>query len=82
MEQPWNFVWPAERDWTVLLAEPNKPMALAGTNVVLNQIDLVCEISGASLPGILPSKYDIMTTSFQIHFPSKQVIYGKTWDFS
>lgn len=50
-----------ERDWIVLLAGPNRPIALAEANAVLNRIDLVCEIAGASLFGILLSKYDIMT---------------------
>ena len=47
----------------MLLARPNRLIPLAEANVVLNQIDIVCEIVGASLLGILPSKYDIMTTS-------------------
>ncbi|XP_034707735.1 solute carrier family 40 member 3, chloroplastic isoform X2 [Vitis riparia] len=47
-----------ERDWIVLLAGPNRPIALAEANAVLNRIDL---IAGASLFGILLSKYDIMT---------------------
>lgn len=52
-----------EHDWIVLLAGPNRLIPLAEANVVLNQIDIVCEIVGASLLVILPSKYDIMTTS-------------------
>nr|CAN67070.1 hypothetical protein VITISV_020103 [Vitis vinifera] len=33
-----------ERDWIVLLAGPNRPIALAEANAVLNRIDLVCEL--------------------------------------
>ncbi|XP_022719541.1 solute carrier family 40 member 3, chloroplastic isoform X3 [Durio zibethinus] len=34
-----------ERDWVVLLAGINRPIALAQANAVLNRIDLLCEIS-------------------------------------
>ncbi|EEF49971.1 solute carrier family 40 member 3, chloroplastic [Ricinus communis] len=47
-----------ERDWVVLLAGINRPIALAQANAVLNRIDLLCEIAGASLFGILLCKYD------------------------
>ncbi|KAL2925681.1 Solute carrier family 40 member 3 chloroplastic, partial [Bienertia sinuspersici] len=47
-----------ERDWLVLLAGTNRPIALAQANAVINRIDLFCEIVGASLFGILLSKYD------------------------
>ncbi|KAE8679268.1 Solute carrier family 40 member 3 [Hibiscus syriacus] len=47
-----------ERDWVVLLAGINRPIALAEANAVLNRIDLLCEIVGTSLFGILLSKYD------------------------
>ncbi|KAH7655115.1 Ferroportin-1 protein [Dioscorea alata] len=47
-----------ERDWVVLLAGANRPIALAQANAMLNRIDLLCEIAGASLFGILLSKYD------------------------
>lgn len=50
-----------ERDWLVLLAGTNRPIALAQANAVVNRIDLVCEIAGASLFGILLSKYDPVT---------------------
>ncbi|CAN4108919.1 unnamed protein product [Withania somnifera] len=47
-----------ERDWVVLLAGTNRPVALAQANAVLSRIDLLCEIVGASLFGILLSKYE------------------------
>ncbi|KAM1500735.1 hypothetical protein COP2_034145 [Malus domestica] len=50
-----------ERDWVVLLAGVNRPIALAQANAVLNRIDLLCEIAGASLFGILLSNYDPVT---------------------
>ncbi|KAI4349892.1 hypothetical protein L6164_010435 [Bauhinia variegata] len=50
-----------ERDWVVLLAGVNRPIALAQANAVLNRIDLLCEIAGASLFGILLSKFDPVT---------------------
>ncbi|KAL5565902.1 hypothetical protein UlMin_029066 [Ulmus minor] len=50
-----------ERDWVVLLAGLNRPIALAQANAVLSRIDLLCEIAGASLFGILLSKYDPVT---------------------
>ncbi|KDP23393.1 hypothetical protein JCGZ_23226 [Jatropha curcas] len=50
-----------ERDWVVLLAGMNRPIALAQANAVLSRIDLLCEIAGASLFGILLSKYDPVT---------------------
>ncbi|XP_044482809.1 solute carrier family 40 member 3, chloroplastic [Mangifera indica] len=50
-----------ERDWVVLLAGINRPIALAQANAILNRIDLLCEIAGASLFGILLSKYDPVT---------------------
>ncbi|TYJ23914.1 hypothetical protein E1A91_A08G225000v1 [Gossypium mustelinum] len=50
-----------ERDWVVLLAGINRPIALAQANAVLNRIDLLCEIAGTSLFGILLSKYDPVT---------------------
>lgn len=51
-----------ERDWLVLLAGTNRPIALAQANAVINRIDLLCEIAGASLFGILLSKYDPVTS--------------------
>ncbi|KAF7127369.1 hypothetical protein RHSIM_Rhsim11G0096400 [Rhododendron simsii] len=33
-----------ERDWVVLLAGTNRPIALAQANAVLNRIDLLCEV--------------------------------------
>ncbi|XP_022156388.1 solute carrier family 40 member 3, chloroplastic [Momordica charantia] len=50
-----------ERDWVVLLAGINRPIALAEANAVLSRIDLLCEIVGASLFGIILSKYDPVT---------------------
>ncbi|XP_028779441.1 solute carrier family 40 member 3, chloroplastic isoform X2 [Neltuma alba] len=50
-----------ERDWVVLLAGVNRPIALAQANAVLNQIDLLCEIVGASLFGVLLSIFDPVT---------------------
>ncbi|KAH1032124.1 hypothetical protein J1N35_044298 [Gossypium stocksii] len=50
-----------ERDWVVLLAGTNRPIALAQANAVLNRIDLLCEIAGTSLFGILLSRYDPVT---------------------
>ncbi|KAJ0976411.1 hypothetical protein J5N97_018376 [Dioscorea zingiberensis] len=50
-----------ERDWVVLLAGTNRPIALAQANAILNRIDLLCEIAGASLFGVLLSKYDPVT---------------------
>ncbi|XVE63133.1 hypothetical protein DITRI_Ditri06bG0175400 [Diplodiscus trichospermus] len=38
-----------ERDWVVLLAGVNRPIALAQANAVLNRIDLLCEIAGTSV---------------------------------
>ncbi|KAA3487160.1 solute carrier family 40 member 3, chloroplastic-like [Gossypium australe] len=50
-----------ERDWVVLLAGTNRPIALAQANAVLNRIDLLCEVAGTSLFGILLSRYDPVT---------------------
>ncbi|KAL4636589.1 hypothetical protein ACB092_03G019900 [Castanea dentata] len=50
-----------ERDWVVLLAGINRPIALAKANAVLSRIDLLCEIAGASLFGVLLSKFDPVT---------------------
>ncbi|KAL1341402.1 hypothetical protein HN51_027880 [Arachis hypogaea] len=50
-----------ERDWVVMLAGMNRPIALAQANAILNRIDLLCEILGASLFGILLSKYHPVT---------------------
>ncbi|CAA0816528.1 Solute carrier family 40 member 3- chloroplastic [Striga hermonthica] len=50
-----------ERDWVVLLAGIDRPIALAQSNAVLSQIDLLCEIAGASLFGIFLSKYEPVT---------------------
>ncbi|KHG30603.1 Solute carrier family 40 member 3, chloroplastic [Gossypium arboreum] len=50
-----------ERDWVVLLAGTNRPIALAQANAVLNRIDLLCEIAGTSLFGTLLSRYDPVT---------------------
>ncbi|KAK1315526.1 hypothetical protein QJS10_CPA05g00203 [Acorus calamus] len=50
-----------ERDWVVLLAGTNRPIALAQANAMLNRLDLICEIAGTSLFGILLSKYAPVT---------------------
>lgn len=50
-----------ERDWVVLLAGTNRPIALAKANAIMSRIDLVCEILGASLFGILLSNYNTVT---------------------
>ncbi|XP_052194110.1 solute carrier family 40 member 3, chloroplastic-like isoform X1 [Diospyros lotus] len=50
-----------ERDWIVLLAGTNRHIALSRANAVLSQIDLLCEIVGASLFGFLLSKYEPVT---------------------
>lgn len=50
-----------ERDWVVLLAGTNRPVALAQANAVLNRLDLVCETVGASVFGLLLSKYHPVT---------------------
>ncbi|KAK2637582.1 hypothetical protein Ddye_032374 [Dipteronia dyeriana] len=50
-----------ERDWVVLLAGISRPIALVQANAVLNRIDLICELSGTSLFGILLSKYQPVT---------------------
>ncbi|KAL8481943.1 hypothetical protein ACS0TY_028185 [Phlomoides rotata] len=47
-----------ERDWVVLLAGTNRPIALAQANAILSRIDLPCEMAGASLFGIFLSKYE------------------------
>ncbi|KAK4752592.1 hypothetical protein SAY87_021390 [Trapa incisa] len=47
-----------DRDWIVLLAGLNRPVALAQANAIINRIDLLCEIAGASLFGILLSKFN------------------------
>uniref|UniRef100_A0A453JYA5 Solute carrier family 40 member n=1 Tax=Aegilops tauschii subsp. strangulata TaxID=200361 RepID=A0A453JYA5_AEGTS len=50
-----------ERDWVVLLAGTNRPVALAQANAMLNRLDLLCETVGASVFGLLLTKYDIVT---------------------
>ncbi|KAJ8752360.1 hypothetical protein K2173_003996 [Erythroxylum novogranatense] len=50
-----------ERDWIVLLAGINRPVALAQANAILNRIDLLCEIAGASIFGVLLSKCELVT---------------------
>ncbi|KAL0920063.1 hypothetical protein M5K25_009170 [Dendrobium thyrsiflorum] len=50
-----------EREWVVLLAGTNRPIALACANAMLNRIDLLCEIAGASIFGVLLSKYHTVT---------------------
>ncbi|XP_020114149.1 solute carrier family 40 member 2, chloroplastic isoform X1 [Ananas comosus] len=50
-----------ERDWIVLLAGADRPVALAQANAVLNRVDLLCEVAGASVFGFLLSKFDPVT---------------------
>ncbi|OIW13058.1 hypothetical protein TanjilG_17618 [Lupinus angustifolius] len=50
-----------ERDWVVLLAGVNRPVALAQANAFLNRIDLLSEIVGTSLFGVLLSKFHPVT---------------------
>ncbi|KAK4424526.1 Solute carrier family 40 member 3, chloroplastic [Sesamum alatum] len=50
-----------ERDWVVLLAGANRPVALAQANAILSRIDLLSEIAGASLFGIFLSRYEPVT---------------------
>ncbi|KAK2456725.1 iron regulated [Trifolium repens] len=50
-----------ERDWVVLLTGVNRPVALAQANAVLNRIDLLSEIAGALLFGVLLSKFHPVT---------------------
>ncbi|KAG0482288.1 hypothetical protein HPP92_010372 [Vanilla planifolia] len=50
-----------EREWVVLLAGSNRPVALANANAMLNRIDLLCEIAGASIFGILLTKFPTVT---------------------
>nr|XP_024365668.1 solute carrier family 40 member 3, chloroplastic-like isoform X1 [Physcomitrium patens]XP_024365670.1 solute carrier family 40 member 3, chloroplastic-like isoform X1 [Physcomitrium patens]XP_024365671.1 solute carrier family 40 member 3, chloroplastic-like isoform X1 [Physcomitrium patens]XP_024365672.1 solute carrier family 40 member 3, chloroplastic-like isoform X1 [Physcomitrium patens] len=47
-----------ERDWVVLLAGANRPIALANANAILRRVELVCEISGPFIFGILLSQFD------------------------
>ncbi|CAH2068726.1 unnamed protein product [Thlaspi arvense] len=71
-----------ERDWVVLLAGTNRPIALAHANAVLSRIDLLCEIAGASLFGILLSKYNPVTCLKLAAVALKHVLHLKvflTW---
>ncbi|BBM99026.1 solute carrier family 40 (iron-regulated transporter), member 1 [Marchantia polymorpha subsp. ruderalis] len=47
----------AERDWVVLLAGTTRQIALAEANAVLRRIDLICEIAGPTLFGVLLSSH-------------------------
>ncbi|VAI14115.1 unnamed protein product [Triticum turgidum subsp. durum] len=78
-----------ERDWVVLLAGTNRPVALAQANAMLNRLDLLCETVGASVFGLLLTKYDIviclkissalMICSFPILFSSKWLKFYQAW---
>ncbi|XP_021282054.1 solute carrier family 40 member 3, chloroplastic isoform X2 [Herrania umbratica] len=71
-----------ERDWVVLLAGINRPIALAQANAVLNRIDLLCEIAGTLLFGILLSKYDPVTClkfAASLMMGSLPVMISLTW---
>eukprot|EP00250_Pteridium_aquilinum_P020772 c24942_g2_i2 orf=721-2526(+) len=46
-----------ERDWVVLLAGANRPIALADANATLCRVDYLCEMTGTAVYGILLSKY-------------------------
>ncbi|CAL9111262.1 unnamed protein product [Musa textilis] len=50
-----------ERDWIVLLAGTNRPIALAKANAINSRVDLLCEVAGASLFGFVLSKYELAT---------------------
>ncbi|MCO5586671.1 hypothetical protein L7F22_040613 [Adiantum nelumboides] len=50
-----------ERDWAVLLAGANRPIALADTNAMLCRVDYLCEMTGTSFYGILLSKFSPVT---------------------
>ncbi|XP_024376487.1 solute carrier family 40 member 3, chloroplastic isoform X2 [Physcomitrium patens] len=47
-----------ERDWVVSLAGANRPIALSNANATLRRVELVCEIAGPFVFGMLLSKYD------------------------
>ncbi|KAA3487162.1 solute carrier family 40 member 3, chloroplastic-like [Gossypium australe] len=71
-----------ERDWVVLLAGTNRPIALAQANAVLNRIDLLCEVAGTSLFGILLSRYDPVTClkfAAGLMISSLPVMIALTW---
>ncbi|KAJ9557592.1 hypothetical protein OSB04_012206 [Centaurea solstitialis] len=71
-----------ERDWVVLLAGSNRPIALAQANATLSRIDLLCEIAGASLFGILLSKYETVTClklAAALMMWALPVVIGLTW---
>ncbi|XP_076897880.1 solute carrier family 40 member 3, chloroplastic-like [Bidens hawaiensis] len=71
-----------ERDWVVLLAGTNRPIALAQANAILSRIDLLCEIAGASLFGILLSKYETVTClklAAALMMWALPVVIGLTW---
>ncbi|KAB2048682.1 hypothetical protein ES319_A13G127800v1 [Gossypium barbadense] len=71
-----------ERDWVVLLAGTNRPIALAQANAVLNRIDLLCEIAGTSLFGTLLSRYDPVTClkfAAGLMMSSLPVMIALTW---
>lgn len=44
----------------IQLAGTNRPVALAQANAVLSRINLLCEIVGAALFGILLAKYELV----------------------
>lgn len=50
-----------ERDWVILLAGANRPIALADANAMLCRVDLVCEMTGTSIFGLLLSRYQPVT---------------------
>lgn len=51
-----------ERDWVVLLAGTNRPIALANANAMLSRVDFLCEIAGSSVFGILLAKFGPVTS--------------------
>lgn len=71
-----------ERDWVVLLAGTNRQIALAQANAILSRIDLLCEIAGASLFGVLLSRYEQVTClklAAGLMIWSLPVVVGLTW---
>lgn len=51
-----------ERDWVVLLAGTNRPIALANANAMLSRVDFLCEIAGSSIFGLLLAKFGPVTS--------------------
>ncbi|CAI0551721.1 unnamed protein product [Linum tenue] len=74
-----------ERDWVVHLAGISKPIALAQANAVLSRIDMLAEIAGASMFGVLLSKYGPVTClkfSYTLMIGSLLVMWINVWKSS